>query len=175
MIDYPHHEVHGGSSFRADFVDISMSNTDTLILAFKTPTGTKRAHMTIQFDTLVGGHLKVWEAPTLDANSGTQQAILNRKRETSMTSSMLLEDTGLGNPFTATDNVISNPTGLAGGTLLHEHYAWGKKEKFAGGGARDTEELILKPDTLYAVVFTAVGDSNAAQVFLDWYEHTDSN
>lgn len=40
---------------------------------------------------------------------------------------------------------------------------------------RDTTEFLLRPDTQYAYVFTSLDDDNAAQITLNWYEHTDSN
>ena len=150
-----------------------MATTETLILAFKTPTGTKRAHLTVAFATLVGGFLEVIEGPTWDTNTGTETVIFNRLREASMKSSILLEDKTDTPNFTATDNVLANPTTFAGGTAIRTIYAFGSQNRLAAG-ARDIEEIPLKPDTAYGVKFTAVGNSNKAQVFMDWYEETDS-
>lgn len=171
FLDVPHFEVHEGHAFISDAVDTSMADTATLILAFKTPAGTKRAHMVIEFTTLVGGHLDIIEGPTWDNQSGTKNPIYNRFREAAMTSSVLLEDQAQPG-FVASDNVILNPTNVAGGTVLHDLYGFGKKEKFPSD-SRDVSEWILKPDTQYAIRFTADGGSNKGQVILNWYEHTD--
>jgi hypothetical protein len=175
VISYQHADVHQGSSYKSDVIDGSLSDSETIILAFKTAAGTKRAHLIAEFSTLVGGNLEIWEGVTWTAETGSLNPILNRWRQSSMNSSMMLENSGQPT-FTATDNLILNPTGLSTGTAISVHhlYAWGKKEKFAGGSVRDIEELILKPDTQYAVVFTASGGSNAAQIILNWYEHTDN-
>ena len=175
-ITYPHHAIHDGRGFLADTVDETLDDNATIILAFKTMAGTKRAHMLFEFTTLVGGDLRVWEGPTWTAETGTLITIKNRKRLASMTSSGLLENQAQA-AFTASDALILNPTGLntAAATSLPHLYAWGKKEKLAGGTTRDGNEWVLKPDTQYAVVFTADGGSNKAQVILDWYEHTDSS
>lgn len=171
-ISYPHYEAHEGNAFICDYVDETLDDNATIELAFKTPAGTKRVHIWIEFSTLVGGDIRLLEAPTWTTSTGSQNSILNRKRLASMTSSGLLEDTA--GSFSATNNMVLNPTSLAGGTVIHHIYAWGKKEKMQAGGARDSEEFILKPDTQYAVVFTADGASNKAQVILNWYEHTDA-
>ncbi len=170
-IGVEHHEIHEGDAFHSGGVDTSMANTDTLILAFKTPPGTKRVHILHSFVTLTGGHLEIIEGLTWTNQTGTKQAILNRKREASMDSSGMLEDQAQAG-FVASDNMILNPTGLSGGTVIHTHYAYGEKNFFAGQG-RGTEEFILKPDTQYAFRFTADAASNAAQIMLNFYEHTD--
>ncbi len=171
VIDVAHHEIHEGDSFHCGSIDTAMGNTDTLIIAFKTPSGTKRVHMFHSFITLTGGHLEIIEGPTWTNQTGTKQPVYNRKREASMSSSALLEDQAQAG-FVASDNMILNPTGLSGGTAIHTHYAYGQKNQFTGRG-RDTEENILRPDTQYAIKFTSDAASNAAQMLLDFYEHTD--
>jgi hypothetical protein len=175
-ISYPHHEVHEGSSFNSDAVDETMADDETIILAFKTMPGTKRAHMFFGFHTLVGGDLAVWEGATWTTSTGTLNPIINRKREASMNSSGLLEDKTATPTFTATNNILLNPTGLNTGsaTKIHNPFAWGERKQLLAGGTREIEEYILKPDTQYAVVFTADGGSNKGQITLGWYEHTDS-
>ena len=174
-ISFPHHKIHDEESFHTEFVDETLADNATIILAFKTMSGTKRAHMWFDFTTLVGGDLQVWEEATWDTNTGVVNPILNLKRLASMTSSGLLEDLSATPVFTATDNVLSNVTNLGTGsaTSIHHFYAWGIKGKAPAGGARDVEEHVLKPETQYAVVFTADGASNRGQIQLDWYEQTD--
>lgn len=172
FINVTHHEIHEGCSFTGDAVDTSMELSDTLILAFKTEDSTKRAHLFMEFSTLTGGHVDIIEGPTWTTDTGTLNPIYNRKREASMASSMLLEDLTATPTFTATDNMLLNPTGLAGGTTIQSHYGFGEKAKFGASG-RDAQEIILKPDTRYAFRFTADVKSNQAQLLLNWYEHTD--
>jgi len=169
-----HHEAHEGDSFVACFVDETMSDAETIILAFKTPAGTKRVHMLLQFETLVGGSLKLWEGATWDAQTGTQAVITNRKRVTVPGSSGVLANQAQAG-FVAAGVVNANPTNFSVGaaTLVKDAYAWGQRNQILAGGARDTEEVLLKPETQYAAVFAAIGNSNKAHVILNWYEHTD--
>lgn len=172
-VTFGHHEIHAGTSFVTDAVGTSMANADTLALAFKTASGaTTRAHLTITFSTKAGCHVELIEAPTWDTSSGSQNAIYNRKREASMNSSGMLEDTA--GSFSATDNVVLNPTTLAGGTSIRTMYLFGVSPG-RPQMARETEEFPLKPDTQYAVRLTADGATNAGHLALNWYEHVDDN
>lgn len=147
-ISYPHYAVHEGRSFISDYVDETMNDNDTLALVFKTPTGTKRVHLIAEFTTLVGGDLRIWEGVTWNTNTGTFIPILNRKREAVMDSSILLEDKTATPAWSATDQILLNPTNLAtgGATSIHHFYAWGKKEKIQAGGARDIFEFIFEAE-----------------------------
>ncbi len=173
-ITFPHHAIHDGFAFITDTVDETLADNDEIILAFKTMAGIKRAHMILEFNTLVGGDLRLWEGPTWTAETGTLVPILNRKRLAVMASSGFLQDQSQPT-FVATDQMILNPNGFSTvpATSLHHLFAWGAQARFSGGIVRDANEWPLKPDTQYAAVFTADGGSNKAQVILNWYENTD--
>lgn len=173
IISLEHHILHEGTAFISDIVDTVMSDGDNLTLTFRTMSAPIRAHMFFEFTTLVGGYLEVWEDVTWTTGTGVVVPIYNRKRETTMTDSGLLEDLTFTPVFTATNNILDGVGGinLASATQIHHLYAWGKKEKFPGGNIRETEGFILKPDTNYAVIFYAEGNGNTAQVILNWFEH----
>ena len=172
-VSLEHHIAHEGTGYISDTVDLVMADEALLILVFKTMSAPTRAHMFFEFSTLVGGNLRVWEDATWTTGTGGLLPIINRKRETSMVDSGILEDVTATPLFTATNNIIEKPAGLntAGATQIHHLYAWGKREKFPAGNVRETEGFILKPDTQYAIVFTADGAANKAQVILNWFEH----
>jgi hypothetical protein len=171
-ITYPHHEIHEGDAFITDAVDESMANTDTLILAFRTPpTDSPRIHMVMSFAAKAAGHLDFIEGPTWTNQTGSQNPIYNRARFSSNTSD-LREDQSSAT-FQATGNVILNPTGLAGGTVLESFYTWSDKKSTTQ--QRGQAEFVLNTDVQYVVRFTADEATNAGQIILDWYEHTDTN
>ena len=176
-ITYEHHEVHQGDAFICDTVTTgTLGDNATLNLAFKTGSGTTRAHMIIEFSTLIGGNLELFEGSTWTDNTGTTIAIRNRRRLSTMASSVMQENKTIQPAFTATNNMLRNVTlSTTSATLLHDFFAWGIKNKDTGGSARDVHEWVLKPDTIYAVRFTAEGANNKAQMILNWYEHPDSN
>lgn len=171
-VDFAEHELHEGDSFTFTTSDLTMSNGETIIIAFKTPISPKRVHLLASFATAAGGHLEFIEGMTWAQGTGAQEAILNRKRESSMNSSGLRENQGQAE-FTASDTMIVGATSLAGGSVLHTDYAFGTKQSPAG--VRGNNEWILKPDTTYVFRFTADGNSNGGWVELSWYEHADSN
>lgn len=169
---YPHFAVHEGESFLVIAVDTVLDDGDLIILVFKTMLEAERAHMFMQFSTLVGGYVTVWEGVTWTTGSGGLNPIINRNREAGLAFSGLLEDLTATPAFTATNNILEKVAGLntAGATDIYNVYAWGKKEKLMPGDVYDVQGFALKPDTQYAVVFTAVGAANKAQMILEWIE-----
>lgn len=175
-IDLGHGEIHEGHSFMASAVDTSMNDNDTLVLAFKTPTVTT-VHLVPEFSTQNGGKIDLWEGADWTQQTGGTVPIINRRRAGSPPSSGLLENYTQAS-FVANDKVVANPTGLSTGsaTDLRTLYAWGALGPGGGGYSRDLDEIVLKPDTQYALVFTAIGASNKGWLGMVWYEHdaTDS-
>lgn len=176
-ISMAHLHIHKKESFVFDYADENLGDNDTMILAFKTPVGTKRVHFFPEYSTLVGGDLRIYEDSYWTPGSGSAVSVVNRFREDSPTASVILENVTSASAFTATNKLIVNPTGIdnSAASTIQRSYAWGKKEKFAAGSIRDDNEFVLNPDTAYAVVFTAEGGSNKAHMNLNWYEHTDKS
>lgn len=168
VIDVAHHEIHEGCAYKVSVFDSVMGIADQLIIAFKTPAADKRVHLLMEFITLTGGLLSLVEGPTWDNTSGTLRTIFNRKRD--LTGSGL--ETDKGGAFSATNQILENPTTFAGGATIDTIIAHGQKNQFAGSG-RDVNEWVLDPATQYGVVFTSVAASNQAQIWADWYEHED--
>ena len=174
-ISFPHHKVHEGDSFTTSFTDETLADAETIIIVFKTPYGIKKVHMFMFFSTLVGGSIELWEGVTWTTNTGTETPIINRRRVETLNASGMLEDKTATPAFTATGNVLVNPSDLStvSATSLDKQYAWGEKGKIGAGYLRDENEFVLKSDTKYAIVFTAIGASNKAQVSMNWYESED--
>jgi len=173
-ISFAHHETHEGDAYVCDYADDTLGDGDTINIVFKTGATGKKVHLTLGFTTLVGGELALWEGATWDTNTGTLCPLINRNRNSANVSTVL-EDLSATPAFTVTGNSLSNVTGLntGGATKVHHLHAWGDK-KSPSIETVERKELILKLDTQYAIVFTADGGNNKAQVTPDWYEHTDS-
>ena len=171
VLSHFEYTTHKGISFTFNCVDDAMADTETLIVAFKTAKGIK-IHFVPGFVTLVGGYLELWEGATWTTNTGTATAVVNRKRRGAVPLCTLLEDKTLTPNFTATEKVLVNPTGLDTGsaTSIIKRYAWGERGKVEAGDYRAENEIMLKTDSTYAVVFTAVGASNKAQIIMNWIE-----
>lgn len=166
------YEAHEGHAFTFGIVDEDMDNGATLNVAFKTCLpGYGQAHFYAAFSTLVGGSLAIMEAPTWTTNTGTATAFYNRRRDVVPIRSMFREDKTATPAFTATNKVLVNVTGLAGGTTVWKRYAWGERGKVEAGDYRADNEVLLRCDTQYVVLFTAIGASNKGQIILNWLEH----
>lgn len=166
FIDYEHHEHHAGSAYA---VQVNTGGGTEVSLAFKTPTGTKKAHMVYEFSSESKAHVTVLEGPTWTTNTGTVVAPKQQNRSSANTS-MLLEDKTATPDWTA-GGVLQTPTSIAGGTTISLIYSYASKQAGASEGKRN--ELILDPDTTYAYVLTSDDGSKGLQLRLYWYEHTD--
>lgn len=171
VVTHPEQEGHEGHAFTFQTVDEALGDAATLNVAFKTGRASTRIHLLAAFTTLVGGKLEIYEVPTWTTNTGTATTVYNHLRDENPIKSTLLEDKTATPAFTKTNKVLVNVTGLAGGTAIWSRYAWGEKGKIEGGDYRAENEFILRPDTQYAVLFTAIGAANKGQIFLNWIEH----
>jgi len=170
IISHAELEAHHGHSFTVQAVDDTLADGEKVNIAFKTGGVNPKVHLVANCTTLVGGSLAIIEAPTWTQGSGTATAIINRLRvENPIQSTLLENDTVVA--FTATNQVLVNVADLAGGTTLWTRYSWGERGKVEAGAERASNEFMLKPNTQYAVLFTAIGAANKAQIFLNWMEH----
>jgi len=165
------HEAHEGHAFTTGAADITLADTETLNIAFRTCEHAHKVHLYPEFTTLVGGYCDLLEAPTWDTGSGVLTNIINRKRSRTPIQSDLEQDDSATPVFVKTNQVLTNVDNLAGGTILCRRYAWGEKGKVEAGGFRAENEFLLREDTQYAVRFTAIGANNTAQIVLNWIEH----
>ena len=154
IIEYAHHEVHGGSAFSINYVeDLAAAKSSTNI--FVTPLSTKEVHVVFGFEVEAEADIKIYEGVTI-TTSGTSHTFFNKNRVSTTTSSALF--------FTG---AVVATTGTA--LILHHHPGSGKK---VGGGTRGQQEWILKSNTVYSIVLlnSTVG-ANQTDIELDWYEH----
>ena len=168
-IDVDHHELHEGEAFMAHAVDTSMAATDKLIMAFKTSDSARLIHMVVSGHFKAAGHIDVDEGCTWTAETGTATTIYNRERDGTFSSSGILENADQA-AFTVSSAFVLNPTGYSAGTVIHSDYTFAQGP--VGGGTRATEEIVFARDTTYFFVYTADGATNAADLELDWDEHT---
>lgn len=168
IVDYAHHEIHGGSSFSAD---VYVEAGTQLNICFKTPAGTKRAHMLFEFASESKSVLYVFEGSTWTTNTGTVYAPINQNRG-SANESILLEDKTATPDYTA-NGVLLNATTVVTGDIVDTVHAPGTKQSGGASGSK-REELVLKPDETYRVFLGSLDGSKDLFLKLLWYEHTDA-
>jgi hypothetical protein len=179
IIDYGHHEIHGGSSFTAYYsVTTAATNGHRTGLFIKTPAaGGKLCHLIVSFASSTAADASICEAPTIAANTGTHGvAIYNRYRDSATASGVYDNATVAAvNKFTTlTEAQIAGDGTWAVGTVIRSApLAIGTGPKPAGGDGRDAQEYILKANTKYVFLLTnTAASANTHHILIDWYEHT---
>ena len=171
VIDYAHHEIHGGSSFHVQNYGAAVASAASIRISFATPDGTKRAHMIFGFASAGGSHLTIAEGATWTTGTGTVAVPVNQLREAVPGASVLLED-DTDTPNWTANGVLIDATAVAAGTVLRDVYIFGSNK--VGGEGDHGVEVILMPDQTYTISVT--NDEATAKdliLHLDWYEHTD--
>ncbi len=157
IVDYAHHEIHGGSSYSiTNATDIA--NNASVQLLVVTPDTTKFPHITFESECEAEMDYTIYEDCTVAA-SGTELTPRNRNRNSGDNSTL---------------SVYINPTHVTLGTELYSQRT-GAGNK-VGGAVREQSEWILKRNTLYLFkVLNQSGQTRWASAKFDWYEHTDKN
>ena len=173
VIDYDHHEVHGGSHFHlvysvADMGAMTTPN-DTITVTFNTPNTTKWIHLVIAAVAGTGARFQFIEGGTGGGASPTGELSVYNSNRNSAGTSVILATAG-GNAA----KVSYDATVVTGGTSLVDEYigADGIGNTFAGGTSRGEQEWILKQNTQYQLVLTDTA-SVPGRLMMSWYEHTD--
>jgi hypothetical protein len=155
-VDFEEHEAHEGHAFQADIVE-TLTESEVWIGTILTPDDpVLRAHVVMSISMTGEYEYELLEDVTSPVGGTAAQAI-NRKRESTKTSQLVLTG-GL--------------TSIGGFTTRLEYHHNGSTQGRVteGGGRRGDSEWILKPATLYAVRVTAIG-AGVMSLEMGWYEH----
>ena len=176
FIDYAHHEIHGGSTFRAQHnIDAIEATGDggELVIAFFVPDQTKEPHMIWEFVHQGSMTMKVLEGVTLTLGNGTDVSCKNSNRNSTNTS--VLQGVGTGALASGYVTVGDNDDAIyAGGSTISLKRNYVSKNEGSSGARR--AEVVLKTNTYYA--FTLANNETSTQggqVRLEWYEHEDKS
>jgi len=160
-IEYPHNEIHGGSSYVfAEAVDQTINHAYDIQIT--TPNTTKWAHMIFSFVVEAETDWFFYENVNIIL-AGAAATPLNRDRNSANTSGLTLAvitNTTVGNANA--DTAVAGAT-----TLIHGHTG----DKKASGGIAGRHEFILKQNEDYSLRFVATAAGWVAWN-IDWYEHT---
>lgn len=169
VINAEHSEIHEGCSFERH-IDSANAHVSSLNVAFKTLNSAKLAHMVFGFTASDTVLFEIFEGATWTQGSGTLLTIFNNERDSGGNSLVMLEDNGQPT-FTASNAVIQDVTGIAGGIVFENQYTY--SEKKSGGDTRQSShEWDLKRDTTYIIRMTETSGNCKMSIDLHWYEHT---
>ena len=156
-VEYEHHEIHSGSSYRTSYI-VELSNGASQDILVTTPDTTKWAHMTLLVNTKLEAAVYIYENPTI-TGAGTGVTTYNRNRNVSTA---------------ATTVVTHTPSVSATGAVLiwADHVGTGKS---SGSESHSQDEFVLKQNEQYLIrVTNATSSANYVAIHVDWYEHTNN-
>lgn len=158
IIEYEHHEVHGGSMYHVTRV-VQIDDAASTELLIDTPDTTKWGHMTIQVQGSFDTEWWLFEATT--KTGGTAMTEHNHERNSANVATIVVTHT---------------PGGAGDGNEIH-HERFGNDSGPAGQGggsgqSRGTLEWVLKQNEEYLLRVTSHTDTNNISIIIDWYEHT---
>lgn len=175
VIDYEHHEIHGGSSFACHYFNDCTNTGEMTMIAFNTPNTAKWIHVVFEASSTAAAYMAIYEVADLDVDEGTDLAIYNRDRNSATTSVVSTIETvpEAGKATSYTEAQAAGAT-LSTATELERHYMGAAAAGAdVSGTARATSEWILKQATQYAfVIVSTTNDDNTHSIRLSWYEHT---
>lgn len=169
VVDYPHHEIHGGSSF-ASSGTVDLGSGGTINVHVKTPNSTKYSHLTFGVSTELEAAVNIYEgfAPSGTADGGTPGvavSVWNRNRNSSTANTTLVYSGA---------TVGTAGTASAGTLIWANHQGGGSAVGKFGGEDRGITEWVLKKNTQYLFqIINATTSANYTAWQADWYEHTD--
>lgn len=163
-IDYAHHEMHAGSTYRASIAGTAVGNGNTLAIEILTPAaGGKQMHFTGAVTTENAADLVFQELIEVSSNgavitprnanrnfgdSSTVQAVLQDSTVVT-TNAVVLDSRHIGSP---------SPSPSRPGI---------------GGDAASRGEWLLRENTWYQLVLTNTsGSAQDMHMAVEWYEHT---
>lgn len=166
-----HYAIHQGYNFRTSSYNSSVSSSGSVVLAFKTPTGTPEIRANFVFGWATGGkgHIQVYKGGSWTGGTGTDLTPVNSNHDSANTSGFLGDASG---SFVA-NKVVEDPTSPTGGTMVWDNY-WFSESKSGATGSHNSE-LLLEPDQTYYIKLT--NDEGTAQpcfLSIDWYEAEDA-
>lgn len=165
VISTEHAKIHAGVSFERH-IDSNDANVATINVAFKTgPAG--EVNLIQGFSASDTVLFEIIEGATWTQGSGTALTISNINRNFGA-SLLILEDKNQV-AFTASNEVIQDVTGVAGGTIFERQLTYQPKQQ--GGTTRQQQhEWEFKPDTTYILRVTQTSGNCKMSIDLHWYE-----
>lgn len=167
VIDYAHHEIHAGDHFTVHHSAASKNDGTTINIYLKTPNTTKYCHMFMKWSASGAAYGRIYEAPTITANTGTNAtAVYNRNRNSSTASTVVDNAT-----TPAANKVGLDVTKTGNGTIIFNEFSGAAKQQ--KGESRNDNEYMLDANTAYLFEVESDAAGLTLAITLDWYEHID--
>ena len=158
-IDGPHHEIHEGNSYKVNYNVASIGAMETpddaIQITWTSPMGPKNMNLTIHVQCGAAALYKFTRGWTGGGTSPTGTVVgYNRNHNFPNSNIAFYYDATL----------------VTGGEVLEQEYI--TTGKFGAGESRDSQEMILRANTAYAVSLY-LNAAEIATISLDWYMKRD--
>lgn len=176
-IDYPHHEIHAGNTYRVQHNQTNIPATGSsgeLVIAFFIPDQAKEIHVLWDFIHEGSMTLTIYEDVTFNASAGTDRLLKQSNRNSSNTSVVQGKATGslVSNYVTVGEESVDSI--YSGGTVISMQTEYAARNQSGGGTTR--HEIVLKPNANY--VFSLRNNETSTQggqILIEFYEHEPKN
>lgn len=154
-IDFAHHKVHEGDHYNyRDFYDILRDGNKSFLII--TPNSTIKSHLIVAFESLSSTFIIEFFENCTVSNNGSLVPVRNRNRNFPNGNTVLLYE----------DPIITS----VGTEIFSGIYGAGRNS--AGGGVRDTEEIVLRVNENYCFSVTEQNiQATSININFDWYEN----
>lgn len=160
-IDTEYYVVHEKKAFITGYVDESMVDSATFVIAFKTPV-TPRVHLSFSMDSLSGAHIAFYKNSSWDIGTGSDISIYNKFQE----------ETPLQSGIVNGKMILDPENHSPGELILPILYSFGSALK-GTPSIESFQKLVLQQDCNHSIVFTSDAANNKGQLTLNWFEHED--
>jgi len=177
VVDYPHHEIHAGEHHVA--IAGTLMDTDGVHeILFKSPLVTghtldqvrrRKAHLVLSVDSSLASTVRLYRNSTKTFNASNLVPYWNRNDHAFAASESY---------FTSSFSICVAPGGtensedILGPIFLGSNQA-GPFGVEVGGSTGTRNEFILEPDRWYRIEVVSRANSNAVNVWFDWYDHAE--
>lgn len=163
-IDYAHHEIHDGRSFRVDHSSLALDITEKISISFKTPASGPQIHMDMLGQSTGGSTIELLESPSISTD-GIEVNAINKDFNSSNISDVI------SIAASPTVGKVSLDAATITGGVSKQKEVLGKGNIISGEN-RSLGENVLKYNTEYSAILTSNIANNVCQLTLVWYEHT---
>lgn len=162
VMDYPHHEIHNGTNYRASWTQ-NVGSGNSISLSITTPASGPQCHILFSVASGKSCNIAIYEDTEITANTGNTVTPRNSNRnypdnsQSSVVANATVNTTGR---VQLVDAFVGQP----GGGIL---------DPAVGGEIEGRIEWVLGMNKSYTVIVTeTAAEAQMMSISFDWYEHT---
>ncbi len=161
-VDHEINSLNTGEAFTFTILDGEVDTADSLMVSFVTPNSAKDIHLNFELRVNLAARCFLLEAPTITAGKGTDVAVIQMNRGSSVTATILSSKDSTATKVTY--NAVGDLTGL--GTTLDSYTFSTVNQEYI------SKEWILDTYTRYAILLISDAENAIVAIKIRTVEHT---